>query len=506
MERPVVDEEERVTSRTKVILAVAALAVVGGAAYMVTAGVGRPAASVEAAQVQEEDLAVTITAAGRVESGIRADVFPSAAGTLAEVSVTDGASVRAGTVLATMDTEPLEAQVKQAEAGLAAAESQLAAVDKQEPSSGEISAARAGTDASWSGYEAALEAADAASGAGPSSSDLAAADAATDAAYSAYQAAKSAYDVIKASVEASASPAPDVLADLEAAKIAKEQAYAGYLQAKSALDSLRAYDGSSAEAQADAGAEQAYAAYLGARAQQARLEGTNLSAERRAAQASIDQARQALVVAEDALSGAAMTAPIDGVVLFNALGTPAADGATPKASVGSAVAPGSAPFTVVQMDGLSFSAEVDEVDVDSIEVGMTGMVRLDAFADQTFEAQVAEIKPAATLTATGGTVFPVYVSLAGVDANVLIGMQGDVEIEVNSVAGAVTAPVEALFDEGGTAYVYLIEGGTLVRTKVEIGTITETRVEITSGVQPGDTVALSGPVELVDGMTVEIAE
>ena len=45
-----------------------------------------------------------------------------------------------------------------------------------------------------------------------------------------------------------------------------------------------------------------------------------------------------------------------------------------------------------------------------------------------------------------------------------------------------------------------------MRTKVEIGTITETRVEIISGVQPGDSVALSGPVELVDGMTVEIAE
>ncbi len=494
------------TSRTKVILAVAALVAVGGTAYALTTGVGRPTASVEVASVEEEDLAVTITAAGRVQSGIRADVFPSAAGTLAEVSVADGDEVRAGTVLATMDVEPLKAQVKQAEAALAAAEAQLAGVNKQEPSSAELSAARTGTDAAWSGYEAALEAADAAGQAGPSSADLAAADAATNAAWSAYSAAKSAYDLLKASVEASAAPMPDALADLEAAKLAKDQAYAGYLQAKAAEDSLLAFDGSTSAAQADAGAEQAYAAYQSARAQQGRLEGTDLSAERRAAQAAVDQARQGLVVAEDALAGAAMTAPIDGIVLFNALGAPVSDGATPKAAVGSAVAPGSALFTVVQMDGLSFAAEVDEVDVDSIEPGMTGMVTLDAFADQTFEAEVTEIEPAATLTVTGGTVFPVYVSLAGIDENVLIGMQGDVEVEVSSVAGAVTAPVEALFDEGGTAYVYVVIDGVLERTKVEIGTITETRVEITSGVNPGDTVALSGPTELVDGMAVEIAD
>ena len=127
------------SSRTKVILAVVALAVVGGVTYAVASGgVGGAAVAVETATVEEEDLAVTVTAAGRVQSGIRADVFPPAAGTLAEVSVEDGDLVREGTVLATMDTEPLEAQVKQAQAGLAAAESQLAAVNKQEPSSGEL--------------------------------------------------------------------------------------------------------------------------------------------------------------------------------------------------------------------------------------------------------------------------------------------------------------------------------------------------------------------------------
>ena len=69
-----------------------------------------------------------------------------------------------------------------------------------------------------------------------------------------------------------------------------------------------------------------------------------------------------------------------------------------------------------------------------------------------------------------------------------------------------TIPIEALFDEGGTSFVYLVEDGMLARTEVEIGTLTETSVEVVSGVAEGDTVALSGAVELVDGMPVTLAE
>lgn len=99
--------------------------------------------------------------------------------------------------------------------------------------------------------------------------------------------------------------------------------------------------------------------------------------------------------------------------------------------------------------------------------------------------------------------FPVYMQLDDDAAEgLLIGMKGDVEIEVSSVPNVLTIPVEALFDEGGTSYVYLVENGTLARTEVKVGTLTETTVEVVSGVEEGDTVALSGPVELVDGMAV----
>jgi multidrug efflux pump subunit AcrA (membrane-fusion protein) len=137
---------------------------------------------------------------------------------------------------------------------------------------------------------------------------------------------------------------------------------------------------------------------------------------------------------------------------------------------------------------------------------MLGLVQLDAFPAQSFEATVTRVEEASQLTATGGTVFPVHLAFEETDEEILIGMQGDVGIEVSSVPSALTIPIEALFDEGGTSYVYIVEDGALARTEVEIGTLTETQVQILAGVSDGQTVALSGPTELVDGMAVTVAE
>lgn len=489
------------TSKTKLVVALLALVVVGGVAAYLAVSASGPAATVQSAVATEEDLALTITAAGRVESGVRADVFPPTAGTLSDVLVEDGDEVKAGAVLARLDTGPLELQVVQARSALAGAEAQLAAVNKQAPSGDDLAAARAGTDAAWKAYQAAL----AATGSGaPAAVDIQAAAAARQAAYTGYSLAKASFDALAASIEASAIPSPVALAELETLRLAKEQAYAGYLQAKAAEEKLLSYDGSAVSAQSDAAANQAYAAYLNARAAQARLEGTDLSAECRAAQAAVDQARAALVLAEENLAGASLTSPIDGVVLFNPAGTPASDGAVPTAAKGSAVGPQSAPFTVVDLEGMRFVAEVDEIDIDRVDLGLPAVVALDAFTDRDFLTEVTRISPAAQLTATGGTAFPVDLVLDRAQADVLIGMRGDAEIEVSSVPGALTLPVEALFDEGGTTYVYVISDGVLVRTQVEVGTITETRVQIVSGIDPGAEVALSGPVELVDEMRVEV--
>lgn len=490
------------SSRGKVIAAVAVLTVIGTIAAVVAFGATRPAAEVDTVSVEVRDLAVTVTASGRIESSVRADVFSPTAGVLAEVRVTDGQRVTRGTVLAVMDTGPLEIAVAQAEASLAQAESGLASVDDQAPTSAEVAAARAATDAAWAAYRSAQAAASAVANQAPSQADIDAAAAATRAAETAYDQASAAYDSLKALYETM--PTPENLVNLNAAELAREQANAAYLGAQATERQLRSLDLSSQQSAANASVDQAHAAYLGAKAQQDKLENLDLSPQRRAARAAVEQAREALALANDNLANAELVAPIDGVVLFNALSTPSSDGTAPKAAIDVGVAPQAAPFTIVQLDAVRFTAEVDEVDVDLVEEGMHATVRLDAFAGRSFETTVSEIRPAATLTPTGGTVFPVYLGLSGRDANVLLGMKGDVTIEVSRVEGVTTVPIEALFDEAGETFVYVVEDNRLVRTRVEVGTLTETAVEILSGVSEGDEVALSSATEFEDGMTVRV--
>lgn len=490
------------SSRARIIAAAVVLVVLGGIVAYVAFGGNRAAVEVETMKVEQADLSVTVTASGKVESGVRADVFPPTAGTLADVRVTEGEEVLRGTVLAVMDRAPLEFAVSQAESALAQAESALAAVDDQAPASADVAAARAATDAAWAAYRSAQAASSAVAKQGPSETDLAAAAAATRAAANAYDRAVSAYDAAKALY--GAMPTPENLVALQGAEGARDQARAAHLGAHATEKQLRSVDLSSQQAAADAGVRQAHAAYLGAKAQQDKLESLDLSSQRRAARQAVDQARSALALAEGSLADAELVAPTDGVVLFNALGAPAADGTVPKAARDAGVAPGAPPFTVVRLDALRFAAEVDEVDVDQVKEGMSATVRLDAFADRSFETTVATVMPAATLTLTGGTVFPVYLPLTGTDARVLMGMRGDATIEVNREQAVTQVPIEALFDEGGETFVYVVRDGRLARTPVKVGVLTEVSAQVVSGVSAGEDVALSSATEFEDGMPVRV--
>jgi HlyD family secretion protein len=434
------------------------LVIAGVAAFFVFRSQGG-GPQVDTATVEQQDLSVKVQASGKVQAGMKADLFPPTVGTLDEVFVEDGQKVTAGQQIAVMDKGPLELQVAQAETGVDQARAQLSAAEQQAPSSQDVNAAKANVNAAKSALNAAKVS--------------------LDSAEYAYSAAQKTTNQLEKAVETS----PALLPDLEKARLAESQARAGV-------------------AQANAGVSQADAAYKGAQAQLAKVQGSSTADAETAARAGLAQAQDALTLAKANLDAATFVAPFDGVVFFNPTGTPGADGQIPKASAGSAVAPQSAPFSVVDLTGVTFTAEVDEADIDRLKAGMTGEVRLDAFPGDAFSSRVIEVRSAAQQTATGGTVFPVDMSIDNKDKNLLIGMKGDADISVSSIGSALIIPVEALFDQNGKSYVYVVEGGRLAKTDITTGAITDTTVQILSGLEAGQVVALSGSVEYTDGMAV----
>jgi len=486
-----------VSKRTKIIIAVAVLVAVAGVAaffFLKSQGTGPV---IKTATVSQTDLGVTVTASGKVQAGARADVYPPTAGTLAEVYVADGATVTAGDKLAMMDTAPLETQLAQAEAGLAQAQSARDNVGAQAVGSSDIAAAKANVAATKASYEAAKKSAGNVSSQGPSSQDMAAANAAENAAQSTYNNANAAY-IAARDTWGSTSPTTAVAA------AQKDQAYAGLQSAKANVAKLESTNLGPAQSQANAGVAQAYAAYLGAVSALKKAQAADPASQRAAADAAVTSAAQAVALAQSNLDNATLVAPLDGVVFFNAAGAPGSDGKTPQAAVGSAVAPGAAPFTVVDLDGATFTAEVDEADIDRLEVGMKATVTLDAFAGKEFKTTVVRIKPAAQPTATGGTIFPVELAMTDTGESILIGMKGDATVEVSSIASALTIPLEALFNENGQNFVYKVVAGKLAKTDITVGGTTDTEVEVLKGLKANDVVALSGPTQYTDGMAVQV--
>lgn len=136
---------------------------------------------------------------------------------------------------------------------------------------------------------------------------------------------------------------------------------------------------------------------------------------------------------------------------------------------------------------------------------MKASVTLDAFPGVTFDTIVVQVKSQAIQTSTGGTAFPVLLSMKNTGKRLLVGMGGNADIAVSGIEGAVTVPVEALFEESGGTFVYVIGSNNVVRrTKVKTGIMTDTQAQILEGATPGQRVALGGLSNLKDGMTVRV--
>ena len=348
-------KEERVSRTVKIAISVGVLAVLVVAVFYFLSKSSGSGPVIKTAKVSRGTLKVSVAASGKISAGDRADVYPPTAGTIDVVYVKDGQSVVAGQRLAKLDTAPLRAAVKQAQAGVEQAESGLATIYQSTPSGMDEAAARAGVCA-----------------------------------------AEAQYDIANAAYKFAKNPPPPMPSNATSVAIASanaKQARAGVLSAKAALVKVQ--------------------------------RGQNVDEQAGAANAAIRSANAALVVAKNALANAVLIAPMDGVVFLNPVGVAGADGKAPLPAAGAGVAPQAAPFSVVRLGTSTFTAEVDEADIDRVKLGMTAEVTLDAFPGKTFKTTVVHINPAAQPTATGGTIFQVELALTDTGKTILLGMKGD---------------------------------------------------------------------------------
>jgi HlyD family secretion protein len=145
-------------------------------------------------------------------------------------------------------------------------------------------------------------------------------------------------------------------------------------------------------------------------------------------------------------------------------------------------------------------AFVDEPELASVEKNQLVQI---AWSGRTWTGRVERL-PGAIVVRGERHVGEVICSLD--DSRHLIpNLDVDVKIRLQSRSRALLVPREAVHrDQSGPPFVFLVQDGTLRRRPVDIDVASPTDDAIRSGVAEGDTVALSGSVNLQEGMRVQV--
>ncbi len=212
------------------------------------------------------------------------------------------------------------------------------------------------------------------------------------------------------------------------------------------------------------------------------------------AAASLSLAKANLELAQINLRESMIVSPIDGIVTAKHI------------DEGNLIRSGDQIVTIADMKTVRVIVAATEKYGAQITVGMPAKIKVDAFAERTFDASVHSIHPA--LDAQTHTI-QVEIRLDNEELLLKPGMFARVTLITKRKDNVVVVPRDVVL--GGKIdkhYVYVIEeasAGKIARKHfVEIGIQQADRYEITDGLKAGETLVVNGMNYLADGMDVEV--
>ena len=197
---------------------------------------------------------------------------------------------------------------------------------------------------------------------------------------------------------------------------------------------------------------------------------------------------------ETIIANATIVSPIAGVIL----NTRAGPGRTSQPlAPGATLEPGQPLLTIGDIEGVTATGRVGEVDVRQIRAGHRVRIAGPAFAGTTLEGTVQHVSSQATRRAGGGLpTFEVTAVVETLDAeqraSVRLGMSAAMEIVVYENDAALAVPVSAVDLSKETPRLRVRDAATQTIHLVEVatGVTTADSVEIRAGLSPGDQVAV----------------
>ena len=195
-----------------------------------------------------------------------------------------------------------------------------------------------------------------------------------------------------------------------------------------------------------------------------------------AQQAAVAQAQANVQSIQVNINNASLVSPINGVVTVQ------------NAKVGQVATPGQTITSIISANNFEVDAYVPETDIGKVTVGDAVSMTFDAFPGETFAGKVFYIDPAETIE-SGVVDYLVKTSFATPDPRIKSGLTANLDISAQTDQNALILPQYAVIQNASGTFVDVLKNGTETQVPVTLGIVDQNgNVEIASGVTDGEQV------------------
>ncbi len=166
-----------------------------------------------------------------------------------------------------------------------------------------------------------------------------------------------------------------------------------------------------------------------------------------------------------------------------------------KWQVGDQPYPGMPIIDLPDLTKMMAEVKINEVDVSKVKPGLTVILQSDAYSDTTYTGTITEIANLAKPKDYKSKIkiFPTKIMIAGLNDKLLPGLTVSCKILVNEIQDVIYIPIESVFEDLGTTFVYLRTKSGFQRQNIITAEENPDYVVITEGLSVEDEIALANP-------------
>jgi multidrug efflux pump subunit AcrA (membrane-fusion protein) len=206
-----------------------------------------------------------------------------------------------------------------------------------------------------------------------------------------------------------------------------------------------------------------------------------------------DQAQADVNLMNRRLAQMELKTPSEGIVLYLTNNSQGWLNAKPF-KVGDNAWPGSALAEIPDLKTLEMEARLEEIDRGRVLAGQQARVHIDALPEKTLNGKITGISPLTEQNFEWPPTrnFRAYSDIDAAGAQLRPAMNGNLDVVVNRLPGAISVPAKALFTRDGKPIVYVASNKTYTARNVELLARNPDEVAV-RGVDAGDLVTLAEP-------------